>query len=159
MRPVALDYRIDNLRDAASHRATVADRIWRAWWAPDGRSLAEVDAALAAILATEGFPFSLVAHAEDQFLGTVTAVMDDIPDRPHLGPCLAALWVEPEARGEGIGEAMMVALCSKLKRLGFGKVYLSAKPPMRDFYAQRGWTLIETGVSKDDLDVFQRALP
>jgi len=156
---MALDYRIDHLRDAAKHRATVADRIWRAWWQPDGRPLADVDAALGKILIAEGFPFSLVASVDGQFLGTVTAVMDDIPERPHLGPCLAALWVEPESRGKGIGDALMVALQSRLKGLGFEEVYLSAKPRMRDFYAGRGWMLTETGVGKDGLDVFHRALP
>lgn len=152
-------YRIQDLRDAPSHRSVIADRIWRAWWEPDGRTLSAVDDALAEILATQGFPFTLVASEKDEFLGTVTAVMDDIPDRPALGPCLAALWVEPAARGRGIGEALMTALRAKLAALGYNEVYLSAKPRMRDFYLARGWTLIETGVSHEALDVFRSALP
>ena len=150
---------IDDLRDLPSHAAAVADRIWRAWWEPYGSSLADVEGALSEVMAAEGFPFTLVATRDGQFVGTVTAIQTDIHQRPDLGPCLAALWVEPAARRQGIARMLMAAVESRLSWHGFGKVYLSAKPPLREFYEAAGWALIESDVGDDHLGVFVRALP
>ncbi|WP_366520600.1 GNAT family N-acetyltransferase [Devosia sp.] len=94
-----------------------------------------------------------------RFVGTVTSIMDDIGARPDWGPCLAALWVEPDARGQGIGAALAEALMARLAGLGFERVYLSAKPHMRDYYLLRGWTMIDSDIDKDRQDVFLRLLP
>ncbi|HTM79242.1 MAG TPA: GNAT family N-acetyltransferase, partial [Devosia sp.] len=85
---------IVNLRDVPHMRAVVADRIWRAWWQPDGAALADVEQALGAVLDAHGFPFNLVATEDDKFLGTVTAIASDLAARPDLSPWIAALWVE-----------------------------------------------------------------
>ena len=46
----AFNLEIHDLRDVISHRSVVAERIWRAWWEPDGQSLADVDEALDMVL-------------------------------------------------------------------------------------------------------------
>ena len=153
------DYDILDLRDAPEFFPEVADRIWRAWWEPEGRSLADVEAALHEVTAGPRFPFTLVAARDRRFVGTVTSIMNDIGARPDWGPCLAALWVEPEARGQGIGEALADTLMTRLSGLDFERVYLSAKPRMRAYYLLRGWTMIDSDVDKDHQDVFVRLLP
>lgn len=150
---------ISDLRDVLEHRDAVAERLWRAWWEPNGAALSDVEAALDQVLAAEGFPFTLVATREGRFAGTVTAIQSDIDDRPELGPCLAALWVEPEARGQGISRLLVAAVLARLAERGLSQVYLAAKPHLRGFYEMGGWTLVESGVGEDHLDVFSRALP
>lgn len=137
----------------------VAQRIWRAWWEPHGEPLSDVQTALDEILLAEGFPFSLVATRDGRFAGTVTSIMTDIDERPALGPCLAALWVEPEDRGMGLGQLLMDAVVTRLAEQAFKEVYLSAKPHLVGFYDQRGWTLIERDLGHDRLNIFRRALP
>jgi hypothetical protein len=95
---------IEDLRQHLVFRPLVADRIWRAWWEPSGATLADVEDALGAVIAAESFPFTLVALCGDRFVGTVTAIQSDIAARPDLGPCIAALWVEPEMRGRNAGQ-------------------------------------------------------
>ncbi len=153
------DYDILDLRDAPEFFSEVADRIWRAWWEPEGRLLADVEAALREVTAGPSFPFTLVAARDRRFVGTVTSIMNDIGARPDWGPCLAALWVEPEARGQGIGEALADTLMTRLSGLDFERVYLSAKPRMRAYYLLRGWTMIDSDIDKDHQDVFVRLLP
>lgn len=150
---------IDDLGEVPDHRPTVADRLWHAWWKADGRSLADVEAALGEVLIAPGFPFTLVATHQGQFVGTVTAIQSDIVERPALGPCLAALWVEPGARKQGIAQQLTATVLDRLSRHGFGQVYLSARPHMHSFYQSRGWTQIENDVGDDRLGVFVRALP
>lgn len=150
---------IGDLRDTPDHAATVADRIWRAWWGPDGSSLADVEGALGEVMAAEGFPFTLVARQGDQFVGTVTSIQTDIRQRPELGPCLADLWVEPAARRQGVAQMLMAAVLARLSSQGFSQVHLAAKPPLRAFYEAAGWSLVESDVGDDHLGVFVRALP
>ena len=150
---------ISSLRDHPRFRTDVSDRIWRAFWEPYDSSRADLDAALDEVVAAQGFPFTLVAHWGDQFAGTVTAIQSDISARPHLGPCIAALWVEPEARRQGVARQLVAAALHRLAELGHRQAYLPAKPHLRDFYVRGGWTLLEQQVGDDSLDVFARALP
>lgn len=152
-------YDIVDLGDVPHFSDIVADRLWHAWWADDGHSLADVRIALRGVVEASGYPFTLVAIRGEQFLGTVTSIMDDIGARPDWGPCLAALWVEPEARGRGIAEAMSGELMQRLVALDFERVYLSAKPKMRTYYLLRGWTMIDSDIDNDHQDVFVRELP
>jgi predicted N-acetyltransferase YhbS len=151
---------IHDLRQAPELWATVADRIWKAWWRPYGAVLGDVEVALAEVAAAADFPsFTLVAVDSGKFVGTVTVIKDDIESRPDLGPCIAALWVDPSGRGQGVGEHLVKAACDRLARTGFPQVYLGAKLHLRSYYSDHGWTLLESGVGGDDLDVFVRALP
>lgn len=150
---------ISDLTDAPGLAAAVADRIWRAWWEPYGASLADVEGALKEVASATDFPFTLLATRHGQFLGTVTAIQTDIHQRPDLGPCLAALWVEPQARRQRIAHMLMAAAMARLSSHGFTHVYLAAKPPLRPFYEAAGWSIIESDVGDDHLGVFVRALP
>ncbi|GAB5429345.1 MAG: GNAT family N-acetyltransferase [Devosia indica] len=149
---------IRDLREVPQYFDEVADRIWRAWWEPDGRTLAEVEAALRDVIARPGFPFSLVATYEDQFAGTITSISSDIAARPALGPCLAALWVEPGVRGQGVAGQLLETAQQRLIEQGFERVYLTAKPRLRGYYQPRGWTRIEGDIDADHLDVYVRTL-
>ena len=146
---------IEDISERLVFRPLVADRIWRAWWEPSGANLAEVEDALGAVIAAENFPFTLVARSGDRFVGTVTAIQSDIAGRPDLGPCIAALWVEPEMRGQGVAQALVNAALRRLADVA----YLAARPPLHQYYASRGWMLRERNVGDDDLDVFARAVP
>lgn len=149
---------IHDLRDAITHRSVVAERIWRAWWEPDGHSLTDVEEALDMVLSETDFSFTLVAVSNGRFVGTATSIQTDIDARPDLGPCLAALWVEPEARGRGVAGTLISAVLERLSSHGFAVAYLSAKPHMRGFYEMNGWTLMESDIDRDHQDVFKRAL-
>nr|WP_295885893.1 GNAT family N-acetyltransferase [uncultured Devosia sp.] len=150
---------IASLRQHPELRPIVADRIWRAFWEPYGSPLDVLEAALDDVLAATDFPFTLVALDDNGFVGTVTAIQSDIAARSELGPCVAALWVEPKARGQGIGRALVSSTLSCLAAQGCDRCYLPAKPHLHDYYAKGGWSLVERGVGDDMLDVFVRALP
>jgi predicted N-acetyltransferase YhbS len=149
-----------DLRQVPQYWATVVDRIWQAWWRPYGAVLGDVELALTEVAAAADFPsFTLVAVDAGRFIGTVTVIKDDIEARPDLRPCIAALWVDPAGRGQGVGLRLVRAACDRLARSGYPRVYLGAKLPLRSYYSAHGWTLLESGVGTDNLDVFVRALP
>ncbi len=154
-----MSFTIRDLRDEPGHLPTVANRIWRAWWEPYGSGLSDLEQGLAEVAAAKDYPsFTLVALEQGRFLGTVTGIKDDIEARPELGPCVAALWVEEAERRRGIGKALIDAACTRFAASGFSQAYLAAKPPLRDFYSRVDWTLVESAVGDDNLDVFRRML-
>lgn len=152
-------FAIASLKHQPGLRPVVADRIWRAFWEPYGSPLDVLEAALDDILTAIDFPFTLVALDNDGFVGTVTAIQSDIAARPDLGPCIAALWVEPRARGQGVGRALVTSALSRLAAQGRERCYLPAKPHLHDYYAMDGWRLVEREVGDDKLDIFFRTLP
>lgn len=145
---------IVDLRDAPQHFDAVADRIWRAWWEPNGAALADVETALSESLGPAGFPFSLIAVVDGVFAGTASAIASDLEARPNLGPWIAALWVEPTYRGQGVGEALILEAVARLRAQGFDKIYLCARARLRQYYLARGAMLLEQGVGGDELDIF-----
>lgn len=149
---------IRDLSDAPEFFALVADRIWNAWWRPGGAALPDVEEALRAVVSAGLFPFTLVASEQGRFAGTVTAIERDIPARPDIGPCIAALWVEPEARGQKTGRLMTKLAMERLRLAGYRSAYLGARPALRSYYVAGGWTLCEEQVGSDGLDLFHIGL-
>ena len=137
---------------------TVADRIWNAWWKQSGASLGDVEAALSAVISSTEFPFTLIGVEGEDFAGTVTCIASDIGARPHLGPCVAALWVEPNRRGSNRGGRLVEMGLGRLLAAGFEEAYLAARQPLRSYYRGHGWQLVEEDVGDDALDIFKRAL-
>lgn len=134
----------------------VADRIWRAWHAPRGVTLAELRARLDENMLGRPTPKAFVAHDGARFLGTISLIASDLDQRPALTPWAAALWVEPEARGAGVGGALLDAAVAAALASGAEAVYLCAQEPLRAFYLGRSWRVIETDVGPRGLSVFRR---
>ena len=149
---------IVDLKTAPHYFDVIADRIWNAWWKPSGAELADVEAALTDVVSSDVFPFTLVCAEGEVFVGTVTCIATDIEARPELGPCVAALWVEPDRRGRGVADRLVDAALLRLHAAGYEHAYLAARRPLRDYYSGRGWVLAEQGVGADQLDVFNRVL-
>ncbi|WP_052951492.1 GNAT family N-acetyltransferase [Devosia soli] len=145
---------IFNLRERTEFFDVVADRIWNAFWRPDGRTLTDVESALREVVAASRFPVTLVSVADDKFLGTVTTIGSDIAERPSFSPWIAALWVEPGARGNKVGHALMDCALRGLLSLGYRQCFLAARQHLRSYYLRYGWRLIEEGIGADRLDIF-----
>ena len=81
----------------------------------------------------------LVAEAEEQIVGAVIGGFDG---RRGMVYHLA---VAPEARGRGLGAALMAELESRLKAKGCLKYYLLVthdNPGVLDFYQRLGWSVM-----------------
>ncbi len=151
-----MPFTISDLRQCPEFFDTVAERIWRAWWEPDGHPLAYIQARLRENLNGSLIPFALVAHASNEFLGTASAIASDVPDRPQFTPWVAAVWVEPHARRRGIGAALVSRAAQDCFALGFSRTYLCARPHRSGFYERLGWSMIGRHVGPDQLNVLIR---
>ena len=149
-----MSFAVSDLRERPEFFDAVADRIWQAWWKRRNVPLDHITVRLRENLTGPGIPIALVAHRGDEFLGTASLIASDLDERPHYTPWVAAVWTEPDARGQGIGRALISRARDEAFALGHNRVYLCARPAMRNFYLDLGWTALEDGVGPRQLTVF-----
>jgi predicted N-acetyltransferase YhbS len=89
-------------------------------------------------------PTALVAHEGDRFVGTVSLIACDEDSRPQYTPWVAALWVEPGDRQQGIGAALVERAVEFAFGTGAKRAYLLAGPHRRSYYEGLGWSVLET---------------
>jgi GNAT superfamily N-acetyltransferase len=149
-------FTISDLRRRPQFFDIVADRIWQAWWQPNGFPRDYIATRLTENMADTPIPLALVAHEDERFLGTSSVIASDLEERPQLTPWVAAVWVEEDARKHGVGAALVNRAAGDCFALGEKRVYLCARARMAGFYQRLGWTMIERGVGPHELDVFYR---
>ena len=89
-------------------------------------------------------PVVLGAFHDGECVGTVSIVdRDDLDDVDHYTPWVAAMIVNPDRRGQGIGRALLAAALGRCRDLFFGRVYLWTHDQF-DWYRRLGWREVET---------------
>jgi len=156
---MSLPFDICDVRQRPEFFGTVANRIWRAWWQPNGFPIDYIASRLTENMAVTPIPFALIAHDGAKFLGTSSVIASDLQERPQLTPWVAAVWVEEDARKHGVGAALVNRAAQDCFALGESRIYLCARAQMAGFYGKIGWTMIERGVGPHQLDVFRREAP
>lgn len=154
-----MPFTISDLRRQPQFFDIVADRIWQAWWQPNGFAREHITTGLTENMADTPIPFALVAHDGPKFLGTSSVIDSDLEERPQLTPWVAAVWVEQDARKRGVGSALVNRATEDCFALGRTPVYLCARTRMAEFYQRLGWTMIERDVGPHELDVYVREKP
>lgn len=105
-------------------------------------------------LSSDALPFALVAHNQERFLATASVIVSDCEERPALSPWVAAVWIEPEVRSQGIGRTIVTEAAQAAFALGHDNVSLCALPELESFYTGIGWQVAERDVDGDGLIVF-----
>jgi len=86
---------------------------------------------------------------EGGLVGIATLVDDDeLPDATEPGPWLAAVYVEPAARGAGVGSALVSHVASRARVLGHEHLFLYTAD-RRDWYERRGWLALRESSVRD----------
>lgn len=151
---------IHDLRDRPQHADAVAERIWRAFWRSKGKPLKAIRDGLENFLEPDTrIPFALVAERDGNACGNALVIDNDESSRPQLTPWLAALWVDEAMRKQGLAAALLSEAIKRSAALGVERLYLVARPALRDFYASRGWQPIEDNVGEARLTVHRYIIP
>ncbi|MDK1490089.1 GNAT family N-acetyltransferase [Sinorhizobium sp. 7-81] len=145
---------ISDLRAVPHFSDAIADRVWRAWWKPKGFPLEHIADLVRENLGSGPLPMAMVAHQGSTFFGTASVIASDMEDRPQYTPWVAAVWVDPTFRRQGIGGTIVGHAARAAFAAGADTVYLCAVPAKRTFYQGLGWSLHEQDVGDHRLDVF-----
>ncbi|MEA9710610.1 GNAT family N-acetyltransferase [Xanthomonas campestris] len=84
-------------------------------------------------------PTTWVALDDTQWLGSVSLLENDDARIRQWSPWLASLYVQPQARGQGIGEALVTHCVQAAAHLGVAALYLYCQPAMVPYYQRLGW--------------------
>jgi GNAT superfamily N-acetyltransferase len=146
---------IVNLADFPRFADTVADRGWKAWFADGSVTIEEYRNRLEPMLSPKRVPFCLVAEQGGVYAGSVLVIESDMEERPQYAPWIAALWVDPDHRGNGVGRQLLFAACEYAFDLGHRSCYLCTIPDNDEFYLGSGFELLESHV--DGLNIFVKS--
>ncbi|HIW13260.1 MAG TPA: GNAT family N-acetyltransferase [Candidatus Salinicoccus stercoripullorum] len=92
-----------------------------------------------------GYPITMIALKGGKCVGTVSIYRNDLPERPAYQPWLAALYVLPDFRGQGVADRLVRDMLNHLSGLGYETIYAKTETQSRyDYYMQKGWELLET---------------
>ncbi|GHA69582.1 GNAT family N-acetyltransferase [Pontibacter akesuensis] len=132
---------IQHLRDVPQHFDTVANWVYSQWWQKPGNTVEVVKEPLREHLQATDFPATFVALDDNTPAGSVMLIEDDgITELPDLRPWLAALYVAPEYRLQGVGKQLVQVLEQHAQQIGFCHLYLVATDRV-SFYFDLGWRI------------------
>jgi GNAT superfamily N-acetyltransferase len=132
--------RIDGIAEHPGLIETVARWQFGEWGHLEpGDSLAARIAYLSNQAAHPGrIPATFTALEGDEPLGSASVVRNDMDTHPELTPWLASVYVKPEARGRGVGSALVRRVMDEVAALGISRLYLFTESA-RGLYEKLGW--------------------
>lgn len=134
---------ITYLADYPQYLSTVAGWVFDEWgWEMPGSTLESIRAEFSMHLNRERIPLAMLSLVEGQPVGTASIFLHDMDIRMDLTPWLAAVYVLPEFRGQGIGSQLVRAVEAVATRLQLERLYLFT-PDHAAFYARLGWSVLE----------------
>jgi len=89
-------------------------------------------------LGDDDIPATFVGFENETLLGSASIVRCDLQQRADLTPWLASVYVAPQFRGGGIGNALVQCVEDHARSLDVERLYLFT-PDRQAFYARRGW--------------------
>lgn len=134
---------IHPLYAAPQHASCVTEWLWRAFGA--GALPRAFFASIVEHSQTPGaLPITFVAVEGERLLGTVGLWRCDLISRQDLYPWMAALYVAPEARGQGLAGKLQQHVIGYARAQGYTELFLYSA--CRDFYERFGWQYIGEGL-------------
>lgn len=151
-------FTIKYLHEVPQHFDTVAEWIYQQWWNKPGNTTEVVKAPLREHLQAQPLPAALVALDGDKPVGSVLLIESDGVDAlPDLKPWLAALYVLPQYRGQGVGKLLVQALEQHAQQSGFKNLYLVATDRV-SFYYELGWRVYTKLVGKTGITIMHKSM-
>ncbi|MEB8288668.1 GNAT family N-acetyltransferase [Klebsiella michiganensis] len=134
---------IHPLYAAPQHASCVTEWLWRAFGA-DALPRAFFASIVEHSQTPGALPITFVAVEGERLLGTVGLWRCDLISRQDLYPWMAALYVAPEARGQGLAGKLQQHVIGYARAQGYSELFLYSA--CRDFYERFGWQYIGEGL-------------
>jgi len=130
---------ISYLIDYPQYITQLAQWLFEEWGAILGEKTLEVRMKkLNAHMSRDELPIGWVAHANRQLLGTAALRVHDLEGREDLTPWLGGVFVGPQFRRRGIGEALCATVENAARSREVQTLYLFTLDK-RAWYSRQGW--------------------
>jgi len=152
--PVRVDFLCDR-PEFIPELACWFEAEWTPYYGPDGPGAGTAERDIRNCCNRDILPLALVALDDgDRLVGTAALKADSLDTHPQLGPWLAAL----VAKSDGAEAALMQAIETEARRLGFDAVYTGmdeGSPVM----LRRGWSVIgQSNSLRGPIAAFEKSL-
>ena len=132
-----MNYEIVRLQDRPKMIRQTAGWFHEKWQIPLAAYLDSMEECLANADAKIPIPSWYMAIKEGKIIGGLGVIDNDFHNRKDLTPNVCAVYVEKEARGQGIAGALLAYVCTDMKEQGIDTLYLVTDHT--SFYERYGW--------------------
>lgn len=139
---MSCDLRVERLMPGAPEVPLVARWRHEAFFAEEGWSLQQGVELLEGCLRKAEREIGFLARLAGRPAGTALLIERELEARHDVTPWLAGLYVEPWARRQGVGAALVASVEGAARKAGFARLHLYTTNA-EDFYARLGWCVEE----------------
>lgn len=90
-------------------------------------------------------PTGVQQPSEGRLLGSASLVREDLGTLPPFSPWLASVFVRPDLRGRGVGQALVARIEAVARTLGVTTLYLFTED-REGFYERLGWQKVAVSI-------------
>jgi GNAT superfamily N-acetyltransferase len=148
---------LKQLSECPEHVLTVGTWIYEEWWKRPNNTCEVVLKLLGSHTEKDRVPFTVVALAAGQPVGSCCVIENDCVHRPWYAPWVAAVYVKPELRGQGVASALLQEAARIAARVPVKGLYIDCHLKTAPVYEKSGWTILEREVGDKDSVVMFRS--
>lgn len=149
---------LKQLSECPEHLAVVGLWIYDEWWRRRCDSSDVVVSWLQTHSKVDTVPYSVVALAEGEPVGSCCVIENDCVHRPQYSPWVAAVYVRPDFRRRGIASMILQEAASIAARAHIKGLFIDCLAMTARVYEKSGWSIYERGVGDKDSVVMLRKI-
>jgi GNAT superfamily N-acetyltransferase len=148
---------VKQLSECPEHLLAVGTWIYEEWWKKPDNTPEVVLRLLRNHTEKDRVPFTVVALAAGQPVGSCCVIENDCKHRPQYAPWVAAVYVKPEWRGQGVASALLQEAARIGMRVPLEGLYIDCHVKTAPVYEKSGWRILEREVGDKDSVVMFRS--
>ena len=153
-----MEIALKQLSECPEHLETVGRWIYHQWWSKRCDSPEIVFTWLRTHKKLDAVPYSVVALADIEPVGSCCVIENDCIHRPQYLPWVAAVYVKPEFRRRGIASMILQKAASVAARAGVKCLFIDCLAVTAPVYEKSGWAIHEREVGDKESVVMLREI-
>ena len=149
---------LQQLSECPEHLETVGRWIYHEWWSKRCDSPDTVFAWLRTHSEPDTVPYTVVALAEAEPVGSCCVIEDDCIHRPQYAPWVAAVYVRLDFRRRGIASMILREAASIAARACVNTLFIDCLALTAPVYEKNGWEIHEREVGDKESVVMLRRI-
>ena len=149
---------LKQLSECPEHLETVGRWIYEEWWSKRCDSPEVVFNWLRTHTKLDTVPYSVIALAEGEPVGSCCVIENDCIHRPQYAPWVAAVYVRPDFRRRGIASMILHEAASIAARARIKGLFIDCLAVTASVYEKNGWAIYEREVGDKESVVMLRKI-
>jgi GNAT superfamily N-acetyltransferase len=149
---------VKQLSECPECLTTVGLWIYEQWWSKRYSTPEIVLSWLRMHTRKDLVPYTVVAFADGVPTGSCSVIENDCVHRRQYAPWVAAVYVKPEMRRQGVASMILQETAAIATRIGLEGLYIDCLAITAPVYEKNGWRIYEREVGDKDSVVMLRTM-